>query len=92
MAAQRSVVQREHLTAPADLIAANVNVRHRGVGNPTTRTVLSCGYRCVTDSIPSLAGYSPAAASEQPARQAGGAHEPGRKHWRHQQQDSRRTL
>ena len=55
------------------LIAGNVNVRHRGVGNPATRTVLSCGYRCVTGSIALVARSSPAATSKQPARQAGGA-------------------
>ena len=53
---QRSVVRREHLTALTDLIVVNVNVRHRGVGNPPTRTVVSRGYRCVTDSISSVAG------------------------------------
>jgi hypothetical protein len=53
MAAQRGATRASDGTDR--LIAVNVNVRHRGVGNPATRTVLSCGYRCVTDSIPLVA-------------------------------------
>jgi hypothetical protein len=53
MAAQRGATRVSDGTDR--LIAVNVNMRHRGVGNPATRTVLTCGYRCVTDSIPLVA-------------------------------------
>jgi hypothetical protein len=53
VAGRRSVVHRGASDGTDRLIA--VNVRHRGVGNPATRTVLPSGYRCVTDSIPSVA-------------------------------------
>jgi hypothetical protein len=55
VAGRRSVVHRGASDGTDRLIAVNVNVRHRGVGNPATRTVLPSGYRCVTDSIPSVA-------------------------------------
>jgi hypothetical protein len=53
MAAQRGATRASDGTDRP--IAVNVNVRHRGVGNPAARTVLSCGYRCVTDSVPLVA-------------------------------------
>ena len=53
MAAQRSVVQREHLTTRPTSSPSTSTCATAASATPATQTVLSCGYRCVTDSIPS---------------------------------------
>jgi hypothetical protein len=52
MAAQRSVVPREQLTALTD---SSPSTSACATAASATRTVLACGYRCVTDSIPLVA-------------------------------------